>query len=136
MRIDCPSCAAAYDAPDSLVRPGIKVRCGRCGEEWVAVPAVLAPPAEQAEVAPIVFPAEDAPQQILPQPLSAMERLAQTPPARRSGGLALRFAWAASFTVLAMLVWGAYAWRSDVMRSWPPSIRLYDALGLTATAVR
>jgi len=31
---------------------------------------------------------------------------------------------------LVLLGWGAYMWRSDVMHNWPPSARVYDALGL------
>jgi hypothetical protein len=31
-----------------------------------------------------------------------------------------------------LLGWGAYAERSAIMRAWPPSIRLYAALGLAA----
>jgi len=30
------------------------------------------------------------------------------------------------------LVWAAVAWRGDVMNAWPPSERLYMALGLPA----
>ena len=39
-------------------------------------------------------------------------------------------AWAASLAVLGALIWAMIAWRADVMRAWPPSERLYAALGL------
>jgi predicted Zn finger-like uncharacterized protein len=42
-------------------------------------------------------------------------------------------AWAASIALLFLLCWAAYAWRSDVMDVWPPSQRLYAALGLKST---
>lgn len=38
--------------------------------------------------------------------------------------------WVASILVLALLIWGGYTYRNDVMRVWPPSQRLYAALGL------
>ncbi len=48
------------------------------------------------------------------------------------GEPALIAGWAASILFLAALVWAAVAWRGDVMRAWPPSERLYSALGLPA----
>lgn len=36
MRIICPSCQAAYEVPESLIGGAArKVRCARCGNEWV-----------------------------------------------------------------------------------------------------
>jgi predicted Zn finger-like uncharacterized protein len=43
-------------------------------------------------------------------------------------------AWVASVAVLLLLAWAAYTWRSEVMDAWPPSQRLYAALGLKSTA--
>ncbi len=40
------------------------------------------------------------------------------------------FGWAGSLMLLGLLVWAIIAWRSDLMRTWPPSERLYSALGL------
>ncbi len=48
---------------------------------------------------------------------------------RRSGAAPL-IAWLASLAVLIALVFAAYAWRDRVMAAWPPSERLYAALGL------
>ena len=42
----------------------------------------------------------------------------------------LRAAWAASILLLVVFGWGLIAWRGDIMRSWPPSARLYDLVGL------
>ena len=39
-------------------------------------------------------------------------------------------AWLASLVLLAALVVAAYAWRGSIMAAWPPSERLYVALGL------
>ena len=38
--------------------------------------------------------------------------------------------WVASLVLLAALVWAAIAYRAEVQRAWPPSTRLYTALGL------
>jgi hypothetical protein len=46
--------------------------------------------------------------------------------------MALRIAWAASVVIVLLLGWGAYAERTMIMQIWPPSIRLYAALGLAA----
>ena len=40
--------------------------------------------------------------------------------------------WLASLVVVAALVWAAVAYRAEVQRAWPPSIRLYTALGMHA----
>lgn len=42
----------------------------------------------------------------------------------------LPLAWAATLMVLAGLAAATVIWRTDVMRAWPPSERLYAALGL------
>jgi hypothetical protein len=39
-------------------------------------------------------------------------------------------AWTGSLVLLGVLGWAMIAWRSDLMRVWPPSERLYSALGL------
>ncbi|MGI4940314.1 MAG: hypothetical protein ACRYHQ_07080 [Janthinobacterium lividum] len=39
-------------------------------------------------------------------------------------------AWIGSLVLLGVLIWAMIAWRSDVMRIWPPSERLYSALRL------
>lgn len=137
MRIACPSCSAVYDVPDSLLPGGRSVRCARCGNEWVPVPA--APPAsrEQPVAAGAAAPAPPPPaREVVAEPappprISAMDRLAAHPavlPAPRG----LRLAWAASFLLLALLGWGAYAWRDRIMDHWPPSARMYAAFGLQA----
>lgn len=45
-------------------------------------------------------------------------------------GSRLRAAWVASLVVLLLFGWGVIAWRADLMRVWPASTRLYDAIGL------
>jgi predicted Zn finger-like uncharacterized protein len=40
--------------------------------------------------------------------------------------------WLASLVLLAALAWAAISYRGEVQRAWPPSMRLYAALGLYA----
>ena len=49
------------------------------------------------------------------------------PAPRRSGAL---LAWLVSLALLALLVWAAFTFRGTVIGAWPPSARLYAALGL------
>ncbi len=46
MRIVCPSCQAAYEVPDKLLAGSPrKVRCARCGGDWVPEPVPAPTPA-------------------------------------------------------------------------------------------
>jgi predicted Zn finger-like uncharacterized protein len=119
MQIVCPACTAAYEVPLTLLKPGKAVRCARCAHEWVPSSAMLeAPTGALAEAGPIGMAEE--PEIFLPM----------DPPPRARGNTALRLAWAGSIVVLALLGWAAYAERTPIMQAWPPSIRLYAALGL------
>lgn len=59
-----------------------------------------------------------------------MDRLATQPAPLPTGNPGLRTAWAASVVVLLLFGWVAVAWRADLMHAWPPSTRLYAAIGL------
>ena len=125
MRITCPSCAAEYDVPGVLA-PGRTVKCAKCGSKWAPVPPLPPPPPPMIEakaepVAPIPPPAP-------PRPTPMVAPLAEPPPRR----LPLVLAWVGSLLVLAGLVAAAVVWREPVMAAWPPSIRLYALLRLTA----
>ncbi len=130
MRIVCPICSAAYEVRDALLAPGRPVRCARCGEEWVAIPASPPPPPEVADEPPAPPVPQEQSAAAPPPRLTAMERLASHPAPLPRTSVGLRAAWAASLVVLLLFGWGVVAWRSDLMRAWPPSTRLYDALGL------
>ena len=123
MRLVCPHCAAAYEVPPSTLGPRRRLRCARCGREWV-VPGEPPRAAEAPDV-----PSEDAPEAAAPR-ASPPGATAPPPPSAPRGRLALRLCWAASLLVLAIGAWQSVAWRSAVMRAWPPSQRLYAALGL------
>ncbi len=123
MRIDCPSCAAAYEVPDSLLAAGRTVRCARCGKDWVPV---AEKPVEPEPARPEHTP---PPRDPVPAGQSAMDRLAAQP-AEPPSTLKLRIAWAASLIVLLLLAGAAYGWRTQIMQAWPPSARAYAILGL------
>jgi hypothetical protein len=53
-----------------------------------------------------------------------------TPQPKRRGSFAPRLAWLLRILLLVGVVAAAYAERATVMAAWPPSIRLYAALGL------
>ena len=55
------------------------------------------------------------------------------PTALSSGALPIT-AWIVSLILLALLVDAAYIWRAQIMAAWPPSERLYAALGLAHPA--
>lgn len=134
MRIVCPACTAAYEVPISLLKPGQVVRCARCAKEWT--PAVEAEmPAVSDELPPPPPPAtpveEVAPPEIAVRPM-ARAAPPQTVAAPASSSIGLRLAWAASIVALGVLLALAYVERAAVMQAWPPSVRLYAALGLAA----
>lgn len=158
MRIDCPACAAAYEVPESLLDTKRPLRCARCGHQWLPwAPPEPAPPPEASppELEPWSPIEPDLPATLLEVPLATVRGAAPdfetepdpqetyrdeflspdpaqrlSPEAPGGGGLAIRLAWAATVLLIALLIWGGYAWRGDVMRIWPASERLYAALGL------
>lgn len=129
MRIACPSCAAAYEVPDQLVIPGRRTRCARCGHQWVAVPVESdLPPPVPLDPNPPEEP-ETAGDEVPPPPRRSAVPKAPPPAPPRSGPW-LRLAWAASLLMLVGLGVAGVLGRHAVMTAWPPSARLYAALGL------
>ena len=147
MRITCPACHASYDVPDAMLGVGRSVRCVRCLREWqpqpaAAPPDVDAPMESAAEAEAFDFPEPDRPRFTaadletspaprLPEHAWRDVLLAQcdgraAPPGRRDGWIG----WLASLVLLAALAWAAIVFRAPVQHAWPPSTRLYAALGL------
>jgi predicted Zn finger-like uncharacterized protein len=83
MRIACPTCQAAYEVPDTLLRPPApgaaarKVKCARCGNAWApevpeAAPAPMALPAPVPSPGPqAALPPPDPPPVSMPAPVTA-----------------------------------------------------------------
>jgi predicted Zn finger-like uncharacterized protein len=151
MRIVCPSCDAVYNVPDAMLAAAPRaVRCARCGTEWTpgaladAPPAQPAPPAEPPPPAAVAEPAM-RPERAEPKlssyrsrtepRLTAVSDLDARPPPRddettlrgRRGAVA---GWVFSVLLLIGLAAASVAWRTQVMAAWPPSQRVYGALGL------
>ena len=153
MRIVCPDCAATYDVPDNRLVPGRPVRCAQCSREWhpAQEPDLAAARAEQVEPAEWAGPpATTATTQLAtavierPETSAAgmnrvhvegfgavSEPVPETASPTRAAAASARYAWAGSLLLLVVLAWAAYTWRSPIMQAWPPSERVYAALGLT-----
>jgi predicted Zn finger-like uncharacterized protein len=144
MRIQCPSCSATYEVPDTLIDRPRTVRCAKCAHNWIATAIVEEVTAEPAEVvsAEPSSPLPELPGRDLvlePEasfggtPLSAIERLSApidlSPGIRRHDRI-LTAAWAFSFAALAALGVAGYTKRDTLMREWPASKRVYATLGL------
>ncbi len=139
MRIVCPSCSATFELPKTRLAPGQVVRCARCGADWTPLPEPAAQPTEPREqplpqrgldFITLAKPASPAAQAAAPATWWApiLHRLR----AAAAGDPALVAGWAVSIAAVIALAWAAVAWRDTIMQAWPPSERLYTALGLPA----
>lgn len=153
MRLACPSCAAAYELPETLFLAGPRmVRCARCAHSWLASapgpepepePESLAeapaePPAEprlpEAVMAEADPPRRPSPLRrraaaAAPEPPTPLPDFSLAPPEppRRAGSVAI--AWAASIALLMAGSWAGWTNREGVMHAWPASTHLFVALG-------
>ena len=133
MRIVCPNCAATYEVPEAVAIAGTAMRCARCGETWTPVPRA------EPEILPAEAPAGPAADALIVTPPSrhvdatpALRSLLTPPspasrPVRRPPSVLA--AWAASLAILVGITWAAIGHRQAVVHAWPPSARLYAALG-------
>jgi predicted Zn finger-like uncharacterized protein len=123
MQITCPSCEAAYAVPDEKIA-GRVVKCARCGHKWTPVPAPLPEPAPMtAAIAAYDFTASRSDPD---EPVSVTPAAPARPPRDRP----LLAAWLVSVVLLIGIAVAAYFARDQIMQAWPPSQRLYAALGL------
>ncbi len=138
MHITCPACAAAYEVPDTLLVPGRRARCSRCGHEWEPSADTTPPPPEpEATPAVTAVVAPESAVRIPEAPRVAAAERRVTPsakPPRRRPGAAIWLGWAASLAIVVYAGYAAAHHRETVMRRWPPSVRLYNALGLLPAA--
>ena len=196
MKIVCPSCAAQYEVPELVLTSRRKMRCARCGTQWVPAdvqadeqplretaaaraPAgpvvgaqnVVGAAADGAapidEIAPLSAADVEAAKAdfvlIGPEPTGTVPDEVATPalmPDAPSRPVALRpdtpvsvfaspqsppravamaptvengtpfLAWGGSVAVLVIVLAAFVVFRAPVMKAWPPSTRLYAALGL------
>ncbi len=141
MRIVCPSCSATFEVPKTRLAQGQAVRCARCGTDWTplaepgpALPVQTAEPLEQSLPArgmgPVTLPTPPTASAV--RPLSLLAPILERLNLAVAGEPVLIASWAVSIAVVIGLGWAAVTWRSSVMHAWPPSERLYTALGLPA----
>ena len=129
---------------------GRTVRCGACGHSWLQLPepAMAEPGAPgDAEPAARFEPPPMPPAEAVPPPLPAAPP-APAPEAksrrgrrreqaalveagaspRRGRGLTRVLVWFLFVFVVAALVLGGYRYRNDIVRIWPPAMKLYEVL--------
>ncbi|MBC9207686.1 zinc-ribbon domain-containing protein [Roseomonas aerophila] len=130
MRLECPACAAAYDVPDALLKPGQPVRCVRCHALWQPDTETTPDPAPPPPPPQPVLP--PAPRAITPAQLQPGRPPAVSAPARspRASLAAPVLAWAASLAVLVGAGAALVYHRAAVIEAWPPAAHLFLALGL------
>lgn len=80
-------------------------------------------PRTPARPQPLVVERTDRIQEAIPD-----EPLYQV--AERRGRPGVWLGWLASAVIWGLVIWAGYAYRADIMAAWPPSQRLYVALGL------
>ncbi|MBI1777403.1 MAG: zinc-ribbon domain-containing protein [Proteobacteria bacterium] len=126
MILTCPSCSKRYALASSAVGDeGRKVRCGNCGETWFQAPAEI----EEQEPVDVIVPPADA---IEPPPLRRGANLPALRGQARSGSG--RRGWAALALGAVVLLLGVVLGREPLVAAWPPSARLYEAIGIPVPA--
>jgi predicted Zn finger-like uncharacterized protein len=135
MRIVCPSCAAEYDVPASRMTPQRKVRCARCGGEWVAVRETDDAPygPDPVETHPEDEPGYAADAGATLPPVTAMDRLTAAV-SRPRPAATLIAAWIMTFIALAAAVGAVIAWRDPIVRIWPPGSRILGQISSVTPA--
>lgn len=134
MIVTCPSCSTRYAADSAAIGAGRTVRCVRCGHQWYETPK-----AETREPPPLVPPPR--PDRKAASPSSKKTKAAKPPkppkppkvrkPGRQRSGAA---GWAVLILLIVGLVAAGYVGREQVVRFWPPAIKLYQELGVDVAA--
>jgi predicted Zn finger-like uncharacterized protein len=146
MRIACPNCHAVYNVPPPLA-DGRRVRCARCKHEFLpqsldAVPTP-APDIRPSDALPDGSSTESAgthspvlawPEPAAPRPPDRLQvdfgpSVARRQAVSRGSSAPTVIALALSVLLLCGAAFAAYVWRAEVMAAWPPSQRLFQALG-------
>ncbi len=143
MRIVCPTCSAAYEIPPERVAPGRPVRCARCAGTWVPLPvSVVTVPDTQARREPDPDPPSveaGTPPEFEFDPTGPVAPAApvRAPAYKRfipswppSEPALLLGAWILTALILLTAGWIVVARRAEIVQVWPPSERVYAALGL------
>ncbi len=129
MQIACPSCKSVYEVPQAVLAAAQRVQCVKCDHMWMPfpeqAPATAAAPSRPSAMSDADFARERDTTGEKPEPSPAAPGLAVAP----------LIAWAASLVLLIGLGWAGLHWRELLMQAWPPSARLFAALGLGERAL-
>ncbi len=144
MRLTCPKCHTEYEVPDAALAGRVRtLRCGACGTQFkspalpvaVEIPPELppepaeasAPVSETAAAEPIEPPAKLAAVLYPPiPPKPAQAAPVRATPMRAAPDRALGI----SILVLVLIIALVLAEHRAIGQAWPPSLRLFYALGL------
>ena len=144
MKLVCPSCESGFLVDATAIGPsGRKVRCGRCGNSWLAMP-VEAVPYEAPPADPQIEPAkgQDPAPETVEKPDDALPKLAQFDESRRRSRTARRMAhlepkrkaalggWLLFALVATVLLVGVVFGRQQIMAWAPETEPLYALVGL------
>jgi predicted Zn finger-like uncharacterized protein len=121
MIVTCSKCAARYMVdPAQVGTTGRMVRCARCSHTWFQRPP------------------DDMPRRIetmsLPEILRPIPPGSNLPALRGPRRSVSNLGWIALALVVAALLGGGLGLRQDIVAAWPPSARLYEAIGLAPPA--
>ena len=133
MILTCPECATGYFVDDSQVRAGgRKVRCANCGARWTAHPdgPLELVTSEEGAVArePAPAAAEAAPVTAEELPRVFRDRAQEERRVRQAAAAGV--AWAAGAVAVVVLIGVGIVFRGGVVRAWPQTASLYQAIGL------
>ncbi len=138
MILTCPNCATRYEADAAKFLPaGRKVRCAKCGHTWhQPAPAAEAAPLETPPGHPLEAPVSEpaVAAAIGPEPAAGAGTGVGAPASSgwRLGALA---GWAALIALVAVLAWGAIAFRQGIATVWPQTATVYSWVGLDVNTV-
>ena len=139
MRLTCPKCHTEYEVPDAALAGRVRtLRCGACGTQFKS------PASPAAEEIPPELPPEPAeasapvPETAAAEPIEPPAKLAavlyppippkpvQAAPVRAAPDRALGISILALLLIIALVL----AEHRAIGQAWPPSLWLFDALGL------
>lgn len=143
MKLVCPSCESGFLVDATAIGPkGRKVRCGRCGNSWLAMPVEAIPDEAPAPSQTPAFEHEDQPADAVAWSDDPLPKLTQfDEPRRRSRGArrmprlqrnrpASLGGWALFALVAAVFVAGVVVSRQQIMAFAPATGSLYALVGL------